>query len=504
MSLFTRESTGLVREVGPLKALLTSMGYNGFLVVPFVYLTGLYLYGGGEAAIIALFASWLMFIPGVFMWYLITRQYPRTGGDYVYFSRLNPPMGFAAWFNFTVGEMLYDAVLVYFAVGQLGMVMKVLGNPWAGLILKPEYEFAVAVALVAVLILVNVASARAGLTMFMVISAVALSTFIASAVYVAALSHSVVKSALGSVYSEALTYAGKATPMGGLYGVLGMSAFTTAVWAYVNFPATIGGEIRRDRVTAILGVLGMFIMGGLFFTAFIASFIHAFGFSFYVGAGYMNANGVDDGYILINPGADLALLRTPIAVALAYSSVLWYIAPVTGVIIQVSRYLLAFSMDRVLPEFFSYVHPRTHSPIAAHLFDLAVTVTLMYILALTPFSAALSYAIDLDALILLVFTFIASVLLALVMYIRGVVKLNANRPLLTALTAIYLVFLLVFAYYWLTQPQYYLSITGNPIQLLAESAVIFVAGLLVFALASYIRGRQGIPLSLVYEEIPPE
>ncbi|KUO90444.1 MAG: hypothetical protein AT713_02885 [Caldivirga sp. JCHS_4] len=218
----------------------------------------------------------------------------------------------------------------------------------------------------------------------------------------------------------------------------------------------------------------------------------------------MNANGVDNGYILINPGADLALLRTPIAVALAYSSVLWYIAPVTGVIIQVSRYLLAFSMDRVLPEFFSYVHPRTHSPIAAHLFDLAVTVTLMYILALTPFSAALSYAIDLDALILLVFTFIASVLLALVMYIRGVVKLNANRPLLTALTAIYLVFLLVFAYYWLTQPQYYLSITGNPIQLLAESAVIFVAGLLVFALASYIRGRQGIPLSLVYEEIPPE
>jgi hypothetical protein len=65
MKLFTRESTGLVREVGPLKALLTNMGYNGFLIIPFVYLTGLYLYGGGDSAYIALAISWLMFTPAV-------------------------------------------------------------------------------------------------------------------------------------------------------------------------------------------------------------------------------------------------------------------------------------------------------------------------------------------------------------------------------------------------------------------------------------------------------
>ncbi|WP_243679276.1 hypothetical protein [Vulcanisaeta distributa] len=47
MSVFVRESTGLVREVGPFKLLLMSMGYNGFLTIPFVYLAGLYLYGAG-------------------------------------------------------------------------------------------------------------------------------------------------------------------------------------------------------------------------------------------------------------------------------------------------------------------------------------------------------------------------------------------------------------------------------------------------------------------------
>ena len=499
-----RESTGLVREVGPLKALLVSMGYNGFLIVPFVYLTGMYLYGGGNSAYIALIVSWLMFIPGVFMWYLITRQYPRTGGDYVYFSRLNPPVGFAAWFNFTIGEMLYDAVLVYFSIGQLSTVLQALGNPLSKVISSPRYEFTIAVALVVVLIMVNVASARAGLTMFMVISTAALLTFIASAIYILLLPTSLIKSSLGSAYVEALMNASKASPVGGIYGVLGMASFTTAVWAYVNFPATIGGEIRRDRVTALLGVVGMFIMGGLLFTLFVASFVRSLGVSFYVGASYMNAYSIDNGYILVNPGADLALIHTPIAIALAYSSFLWYIAPVTGVIIQVSRYLLAFSMDRVLPGIFSYVNPRTHSPIIAHLFDLAVTIILMYILILTPFSSSLLYALNLDALILLVFTFIASVLLALIMYIKSTVKLQVSKMLITPLTAIYLAFLLIFAYYWLTQPQYYLYVTGNPIQLLAESSIIFVIGLVIFAIAKYIRDKEGIPLSLVYEEIPPE
>ncbi|WP_054856910.1 hypothetical protein [Vulcanisaeta sp. JCM 16159] len=110
MSVFVRESTGLVREVGSFRLLLMSIGYNGFLTIPFIYLAGLYLYGAGAIAYIALVVSWLMFIPGALIWYYITRQYPRTAGDYVYFSRLNPPIGFAAWFNFTVGEMLYDAV----------------------------------------------------------------------------------------------------------------------------------------------------------------------------------------------------------------------------------------------------------------------------------------------------------------------------------------------------------------------------------------------------------
>lgn len=274
----------------------------------------------------------------------------------------------------------------------------------------------------------------------------------------------------------------------------------------MNYPVTIGGEIKRDRLTALLGVIGMFALGGLFFALFITAFLKGFGLRFFIGASYMNAYGVDNGYVLVNPGADLALIHTPVAIALAYSSVLWYIAPVTGVIIQISRYLLAFSMDRVLPRAFSYVSLRTHSPVVAHLVDLVITVTLMYILVLTPLSTALLYAINLDALVLLVFTFMASMLLALVMHARGgVTKLNVDRRALVALDVIYLAVLSIFAYYWLTQSQYYLSITGNPLQLLAESSAIFVIGLAIFTVVSYIRRREGgVPLTLTYMEIPPE
>ena len=504
MKIFVRESTGLVREVGPLRLLLMSMGYNGFLIIPFVYLTGLYLYGTGSTAYAALFISWLIFIPGVLIWYYITRQYPRTAGDYVYFSRLNPPIGFAAWFNFVVGEMLYDAVLVYFAIAQLGTVMQVLNNPLANIVLNPRNEFIMAVALITVLILINIVSARAGLTMFAVVSLAALATFMASAIYVLTLPRSIIETSLGTEYLRAVNEASRVSVTGGLYGLFGMVAFTTAVWAYVNYPVTIGGEIRRDKLTAVLGVLSMFILGGLFFVIFIVAFLKAFGLRFFIGASYMSANELDNGYILINPGADLALIRTPIAIALAYSSVLWYIAPVTGVIIQISRYLLAFSMDRVLPRVLSYVSLRTHSPVVAHLVDLVITMALMYVLILTPLSSALLYAIDLDALVLLVFTFITSMLLALVMHVRGITKLEVSRKVLIALDLVYLAVLLIFAYYWLTQPQYYLSITGNPLQLLVESSIIFIVGLVVFAIASYIRSKEGIPLTLTYTEIPPE
>ncbi len=477
---------------------MASLLYHSSTLLGFTYMVQ------GAIAYIALVISWLMFIPGALIWYYITRQYPRTAGDYVYFSRLNPPIGFAAWFNFTVGEMLYDAVLVYFAIVQLGTVMQALNNPLASAVLNPRNEFILAIILITVLIMINVVSARAGLTMFAAMSLAALATFVASAVYVLLLPRGIIESSLGIEYLKALNEANKVSVTGGLYGLLGMAAFTTAVWAYVNYPVTIGGEIRRDRLTALLGVIGMFALGGLFFTLFITAFLKGFGLRFYIGASYMSAYGVDNGYVLVNPGADLALMHTPIAIALAYSSVLWYIAPVTGVIIQVSRYLLAFSMDRVLPRAFSYVSLRTHSPVMAHLVDLVITVALMYILILTPLSTALLYAINLDALVLLVFTFMASMLLALVMHVRGITKLSVNRRVLITLDVVYLAVLSIFAYYWLTQPQYYLLITGNSLQLLAESSAIFVIGLAIFAAVSYIRKREGIPLTLTYMEIPPE
>lgn len=153
----------------------------------------------------------------------------------------------------------------------------------------------------------------------------------------------------------------------------------------------------------------------------------------------------------------------------------------------------------------SYVSLRTHSPIMAHLVDLVVTIALIYILILTPLSSALLYAIDLDALVLLVFTFVVSILLALVMHVRGIIKLEASKRLLITLDLVYLMVLSIFVYYWLTQSQYYLLITGSPLQLLAESSIIFIVGLVVFAAASYIRSKEGgIPLSLTYAEIPPE
>ncbi len=149
-----------------------------------------------------------------------------------------------------------------------------MNNPLASVVLNPRNEFILAVILIIVLIMVNIVSARAGLTMFTVMSLAALATFVASAIYALLLPQGMIESSLGTEYLKALNEANKASVTGGLYGLFGMIAFTTAVWAYVNYPpVTIGGEIRRDRLTALLGVIGMFVLGGLFFTLFITAFL---------------------------------------------------------------------------------------------------------------------------------------------------------------------------------------------------------------------------------------
>ena len=81
-------------------------------------------------------------------------------------------------------------------------------------------------------------------------------------------------------------------------------------------------------------------------------------------------------------------------------------------IITISRYLLAQSFDRFLPERLAYVSPRFASPVAAHILDLVVTVALIGLASFLYGTISSLYGAVVAAMIYFAFVGLAAVVYA--------------------------------------------------------------------------------------------
>ena len=126
--MFTRKSTGLVREVSLFDAFVWNSASSSFLgLLVFAIWDLSWLPGGGfiQAEVIALFFAVAIGLSYAFL----TSSMPRAGGDYVFNSRiLHPAVGFAANFSLSVWELVAAAFVVYFvSFSGLGPGLQVLG-----------------------------------------------------------------------------------------------------------------------------------------------------------------------------------------------------------------------------------------------------------------------------------------------------------------------------------------------------------------------------------------
>ena len=106
-SLFVRQSTGLVRELGPLDVILYNSG--AVVIGPVLVFVMAYWYGSfPDANVIA--ALWISLVPIIFLYIVyafLTAAMPRAGGDYVFIGRiLHPALGFAANWTMVVWNVI--------------------------------------------------------------------------------------------------------------------------------------------------------------------------------------------------------------------------------------------------------------------------------------------------------------------------------------------------------------------------------------------------------------
>src|SRR5512136_1233477 len=128
--LFVRQSTGLVREANALDATIFNAVFSAPVGATLAWgvFAALALFPGADI-VTATVISGVINIPVLIMMALLASSMPRTGGDYVWVSRiLSPPLAlvsnFGAALSATIGATYWAR---YFPVFALGPILVTLG-----------------------------------------------------------------------------------------------------------------------------------------------------------------------------------------------------------------------------------------------------------------------------------------------------------------------------------------------------------------------------------------
>jgi len=401
--VFVRKATGLVREIGFWTAAIIvfcNVVGLGWQKRVFQFLKPVpessYVLGMPPVTMSFLIVGIIVLLT-VFMFSVLSAAMPRSGGGYVYISRItHPAVGFlASWleyFSITVswgqiGTAVFEAITIYTWVAG-----------WSASWYSSEVGFVGGVIIVAVF--AGVAYFGASMTgrilqvMFWIpaIITIVLYGFMLSAT--PAIMDAGVKALTGLTPTDFTNMAlsqGMATAYsGGYWGAMAAATIGT-YWAFIGFAAStfVGGEVKEagkalPRTLFAANIIIILLYVSISYVSSHAamlvgkvgdySFFSAYAFLSYgphtgpglpagVGRAWMPTIA---GFSALGMGATWFLAIIPIF------AVLWVANDIPPFIITSSRIIFAMSFDRVLPEKLSEVNERWHSPTNAILVTMIV------------------------------------------------------------------------------------------------------------------------------------
>jgi amino acid transporter len=523
--VFVREATGLVKNVSFFDSIamnMSNMSVGALLGV--IGISGLVPMLGHDMTGVNLVwlsvIGFLVSVPQIAVYTIMSRRMPRTGGDYVWVSRtLGGPAGSVLSFmGYTTETTAYLALIVLstiFAVGSVGLFFSPTSSFYTGLATPqgaypgapaaPLNQWVIGGLIFAVLIAINIVRPKAGyrlvslLTIFgffalilgMVVLLNAGSNGVQNWVNGLGLnSTSLGIKGTGSAYSLVSSQGTTGFNFGNtIYLLPLMAAF---IYPWLNAAPAVASEIKGKSavrwnvpVSAILvfifvtsALATMYYVGGQPFINGAYSnptLVFSYSFNFWTLAMGVANNNIVAG--LIGLGWILANL-----------SVLAY-----GVIV-ISRYLLAQSFDRFLPSMVSDVNPRFGSPVKAFFISLVVTVVLVGIAAFYYSGLGGLFGATIASMIYFAFVGLAAAVWALrkeagiskvVLTLAGI----GNMGVFGFLTYQYLT----------NQTQW--SLNNLTVYFVVGT---FILGAVTYALSYYYHKGKGVDISLAYKEIPPE
>jgi amino acid transporter len=533
--LFVRQSTGLVREASALDATIFNAVFSAPVGAALAWgvFFALSAFPGADL-VWATLISFVLNVPVLIMMALLASSMPRTGGDYVWVSRiLSPPLALISNFGAALSALIGATFWArYFPVFALGPILATLGILFdnQGLIelgtkfqTDNAYIFAGGLAMIALMTAILIAGLRTTFrwqNAFWIIASVG--TFLAFIVL-----------AIGSTPEFQANFNALNAKFGGgtVNDVIAAANATGAKPDVTNWNATLptifaimvfmmwnwwsvylAGELKSaSNRSRQLGVMfGALAWDVVFIVIGVLLLFKVVGYDFMVA---VNTAGNTAYAIPTGPWyhfmASLVLNVPVISVLIVGSFLFWSLPAMVGNTFMPIRTVFAWSFDRLLPEKLSEVNERSHSPVPAILLVMGiVTAMLAWSVVSTDFGTWLALGVEAGA--------VCVVIVALAAFLfperrpdlyqaspanvkfAGIPVLKIVAPL-SALVMVFLIYL-TFAYPGL-------ALAGKPEnawQIPAFIGMIVVIGLVIFYGARFIRRGQGIDIDLVYRELPPE
>ncbi len=533
--LFVRQSTGLVREANALDATIFNAVFSAPVGATLAWgvFASLALFPGADI-ITATVISGIINIPVLIMMALLASAMPRTGGDYVWVSRiLAPPLAtisnFGAALSATIGATFWAR---YFPVFALGPILVTFGIFFKNDTLitwgqnfqtDPTWIFAGAMLMVVLMGAILIAGLRTTFlfqNVFWIIASVG--TFLAFVVLAIGATpdfqanfNSVNADFGGGTTTDVIN---AVNASGAAPDPWNMNATLPTVFIVMTFmmwnwwSVYLSGELKsasnRGRQLSIM--FGALVWDVLFIAIGAALLFKVAGYDFMAAV-----NQANDAYkIPTGPWyhfmASLVYNAPVLTFLIVGSFLFWSLPAMVGNTFMPIRTLFAWSFDRLLPERLSDVNERTHSPVVAIVTEMVI-ITLMLIWSIN----------STDFITWLTLGVLAGVVTVVIVGVAALV-FPSRRPDLYKASPANMTFLGVPVLYivaplsilvmvfltWCTLAYPALALGGNFDanwwQVPAFMGMIIVVGLVVFYGAKVIRRGQGIDIDLVYRELPPE
>lgn len=541
--VFVRKSSGLVRVMSPSSAFIYNVLTMG-LIFPWTYLWAPGALPGGQL-VWGILLAMVLEIPIALAYVWLSTAFPRTGGDYVFQSRVfGGGIAFTLVFSGFVIWILQWVALSGWLLSTLGFAPLFLGlaastgnsslvdistwftTPFGILVTS------IANAGVALLILVSGFRNYVRLQRVMWVAIlVAFATMLLTLILTPASEVPAKLDAFSAAIGGSATFHADATaaavaaevelnPAFSLLATLLIApiAWTSLQWA--TYSSQQNGEIKsagsfRDQLFIIIGSL---VLTGLLLAllAFVlqntigTEFLYVAGSGYWAGVGEATLAG---SYLWPNIIATALANNVIVTLLIAFGFILNGHQIVHNCYIGMTRVMVAMSFDRLLPEWISRVSERLHTPVNAHVVYFLASIPVIWLynnFAYGEGDEAVSWAsLTLGVTFACGYVFVATALAGALLPYRAKAAYEASPgsqytiggfPMVTVIGLLGAAFGVVFLFLFLTNDQ---------LGLTSQLAYTVVGGVLLFAGAWYLIAKQlrkssGINVDYAFKEIPPE